>query len=84
MNILLTGGAGYIGSHVALSLLDRGHDVHIIDNFSTGDRKNCIEKAIYHDLDLSKSSNLPIFKKLLSDSGIFWKKVKLLFLNKVY
>ena len=36
MNILLTGGAGYIGSHAALSLLDGGHKVHIIDNLSTG------------------------------------------------
>ena len=36
MNILLTGGAGYIGSHTALSLLDSGHKVHIIDNLSTG------------------------------------------------
>ena len=36
MNVLLTGGAGYIGSHAALSLLDRGHNVHIIDNLSTG------------------------------------------------
>ncbi len=36
MNILLTGGAGYIGSHVALSLLDNGHKVHIIDDLSTG------------------------------------------------
>ena len=36
MNILLTGGAGYIGSHVALSLLNSGHNVHIIDNLSTG------------------------------------------------
>ena len=36
MNILLSGGAGYIGSHAALSLLDGGHRVHIIDNLSTG------------------------------------------------
>ena len=36
MNVLLTGGAGYIGSHVALSLLDNGHKVHIIDDLSTG------------------------------------------------
>ena len=34
MNILLTGGAGYIGSHVALSLIDKGYKVHIIDNLS--------------------------------------------------
>ena len=38
MNILLTGGAGYIGSHAALSLLDSGHKVHIIDNLSTGNK----------------------------------------------
>ena len=36
MNVLLSGGAGYIGSHAALSLLDKGHSVHIVDNLSTG------------------------------------------------
>ena len=36
MNVLLTGGAGYIGSHAALSLLDSGHYVHIVDDLSTG------------------------------------------------
>ena len=36
MNVFLTGGAGYIGSHAALSLLDSGHNVHIVDNLSTG------------------------------------------------
>ena len=42
-NILLTGGAGYIGSHVALSLLDKGYAVTIIDNLITGNekKKNC-------------------------------------------
>ena len=39
MNFLLTGGAGYIGSHAALCLLDACHNVHIIDNLSTGDEK---------------------------------------------
>ena len=34
MNILLAGGAGYIGSHTAVSLLDAGHDVIIADNFA--------------------------------------------------
>lgn len=36
MSVLVTGGAGYIGSHVALALLDRGEKVVIIDNLSTG------------------------------------------------
>ena len=34
MNILLAGGAGYIGSHTAVSLLEAGHDVVIVDNFA--------------------------------------------------
>ena len=38
---MVTGGAGYIGSHVALSLLDAGHDVVILDDLSTGNR-DCI------------------------------------------
>ena len=39
MNILLTGGAGYIGSHTSLALLDNGHKVTIIDNLSAGNRR---------------------------------------------
>jgi len=39
MKILLTGGAGYIGSHVSLALLDAGHHVTIIDDLSTGNKK---------------------------------------------
>jgi len=39
MKILLTGGAGYIGSHASLALLDAGHQVTIIDNLSTGNKK---------------------------------------------
>ena len=40
-NILLTGGAGYIGSHVANYLLDKGCKITIIDNLSTGHKKLC-------------------------------------------
>lgn len=36
MNILITGGAGFIGSHLADHLLDLGHHVHVIDDLSTG------------------------------------------------
>ena len=39
MKILLTGGAGYIGSHTSLALLDAGHQVTIIDNLSTGNKQ---------------------------------------------
>ena len=36
MRILLTGGAGYIGSHVLLSILRDNHEVYVIDDLSTG------------------------------------------------
>ena len=36
MTILVTGGAGYIGSHMVLGLTDRGEDVVVLDNLSTG------------------------------------------------
>jgi UDP-glucose 4-epimerase len=39
MRILVTGGAGYIGSHTALLLLSRGHQVHVYDNLSMGHRR---------------------------------------------
>ena len=36
MDVLVTGGAGYIGSHMVLELLDAGEDVVVLDNLSTG------------------------------------------------
>ena len=53
MNILLTGGAGYIGSHVALNLLDNGHKVTIIDSLVTGTKKLVPAKSDYFKCDIS-------------------------------
>lgn len=51
--ILVTGGAGFIGSHIADELILRGHHVIIIDNISTGLHKNLNTKAIFHELDIN-------------------------------
>lgn len=51
---LVTGGAGFIGSHLARRLLSEGWKVHIIDNLSTGFKDNVPPKAGFTLLDLSK------------------------------
>lgn len=47
MNILIIGGAGYIGSHVTRYLLDKGHNLTVFDNLSTGLRKNLQKEASF-------------------------------------
>jgi UDP-glucose 4-epimerase len=52
MKILVTGGAGFIGSHVVDACLAAGHDVLVVDNLSTGKRENLNPKARFHELDI--------------------------------
>ena len=58
MKILLTGGAGYIGSHTAISLIESGHSVTIIDNLVTGNKKLVPAKAEYHECDIADKENV--------------------------
>ena len=44
MRVLVTGGAGYIGSHTCVELLEAGHDVFVIDNFCNG-HKAALERV---------------------------------------
>ncbi len=52
MNILVTGGAGFIGSHVAEAALEAGHKVMIVDNLSTGRTANLPSNADFHPIDI--------------------------------
>ncbi|MEM3541151.1 MAG: SDR family oxidoreductase [Candidatus Bilamarchaeaceae archaeon] len=54
MKILITGGAGFIGSHLAEALLKRGHAVRILDNFSTGKEENI--KDIENSIEIIRGS----------------------------
>ena len=67
MRALVTGGAGYIGSTVSNLLLDRGHEVNIIDNLSTGQIKNIPKKANLFKIDISDSKKI---EKILSKKKI--------------
>lgn len=61
MKILVTGGAGYIGSHIVMLLCDKGHDIVVLDNLSLGTKEAVdkravfIEGSILNDEDLNKS-----------------------------
>ena len=58
MNVLLSGGAGYIGSHAALSLLDKGHSVHIVDNLSTGSKLLIPKNAKFTNCNINDESKI--------------------------
>ena len=58
MKILLTGGAGYIGSHVSLELLDKGHQVSIIDNLVNGSKKLLPVKADFLECDIEDEKKI--------------------------
>ncbi len=73
MKILVTGGAGYIGSHTVLELLAHGHDVEVLDNFGNSSAESIrrVEKLSgrdvpLHELDLRDE---PAVTALFADSG---------------
>lgn len=52
MRVLVTGGAGFVGSHVSEALLARGHEVTVVDDLSSGKRGNVPEGADFHEADV--------------------------------
>lgn len=61
MKILVTGGAGFIGSHVVDAYVEDGHDVVIIDNLSTGKRENVNPRAKFYKTDICDPDVANIF-----------------------
>lgn len=69
---IVSGGAGFIGSNLVDSLIESGHKVEVIDNFSSGKKENCNAKARYHSLDISDSDNIPTISDIMQNSdGVF-------------
>src|SRR4051812_11921546 len=65
--VLVTGGAGYIGSHAVLALLDGGWPVVVIDNLSTGFRWAVPEEAAFVEGDIADQ---PLVRRLIAEHGI--------------
>ena len=64
MNVLVTGGAGFIGSNLVERLIKNGHKVAIIDNLSTGKRDNLHKGAEFFELDISDLDAIkPVLEK---------------------
>src|SRR3954468_9916344 len=67
MAVLVTGGAGYIGSHMTYALLERGEDVVVIDNLSTGIRDLVSPKAAFVQGDVADKA---LVKDVLKRHGV--------------
>ena len=63
MKILVTGGAGFIGSHVVDAYIDKGHDVVVVDNLVTGQMENVNPKAKFYKMNIGDAGLFDIFKE---------------------
>jgi len=63
LNILVTGGAGFIGSHVVDAYISLGHRVFVVDNESSGQRRQVHPKALYRKLDVRNKKHIDSFLK---------------------
>ncbi|MEX0685058.1 MAG: NAD-dependent epimerase/dehydratase family protein [Balneolales bacterium] len=63
MKILVSGGGGFIGSHIVDALLTEGHTVHVIDDLSGGFVRNLNPKAIFHKVDIRSDEVADIWKE---------------------
>lgn len=63
MKILLTGGAGFIGSHLAESFIEAGHQVVILDNLSTGRAEYLHPEADFYQMDIASDDLPEVFER---------------------
>lgn len=64
MKILVTGGAGFIGSHIVDLLIENKHDVSIVDNLSTGRKENINKMAEFYCVDINSNGLEEVFQRV--------------------
>ena len=72
MECVVTGGAGFIGSNLVDMLLTDGHNVIVIDNFSSGKKENCNKNAVYYDVDLSDTEKKSTITDILQSTKVIF------------
>ena len=65
--VLVTGGAGFVGSHIVDGLLARGHNVLVVDDLSSGTRSNLSQDAEFVDLDVADDALVGVAKAFRPD-----------------
>jgi UDP-glucose 4-epimerase len=68
MKIVVTGGAGFIGSNIVDAYLEEGHEVHILDDFSTGQKSNLNRKAELHEVDITDPRAARVIERIKPDA----------------
>ena len=63
MEVLVTGGAGFIGSNIVDGLIEAGRQVIVVDNLSTGKKENLNEQAEFYNLDIRDQKLKEVFKE---------------------
>jgi len=63
MNVLVTGGAGFIGSHIVDALVQQGHKVVVVDNLSTGSAQNLNPRGRFYELSICDSELSEVFEE---------------------
>jgi UDP-glucose 4-epimerase len=63
MKVLITGGAGFIGSNIADLLIENGYEVVIVDNLSTGKHEFINKKAVFYNKDITDNDLYEVFEK---------------------
>jgi UDP-glucose 4-epimerase len=70
MRVIVTGGAGFIGSHVSDALVAARDEVHVVDDLSSGRRENVPKEAVLHELDIRREA-LTDLAEMLQPEVIF-------------